>query len=159
MTYKVYLAGPITGLTFQQGNQWREELALELNKLNIECFNPLAPDKEFDDGRVIKHTDFPKDTTAKDIFRRDVLWILESNLVVANFNAPHFSPGTMWELGYAFGHGIPVLAFGKSSQLSHPFVCMPCTIVSRLELVSEIKKAATCAELKLQINYTNRKAS
>jgi nucleoside 2-deoxyribosyltransferase len=149
--YKVYLAGAISGLTFQRGNQWREALAAELTKLGIESFNPLAPDKKLNDGRVIKHADYPEGVTGEDIFNRDKNWIDQANLVVANFNAPHFSPGTMWEIGYAYGQRIPVIAFGDVSQLSHPFVCIPCKVVEKTELISAIKSEATKANLCLEV--------
>jgi nucleoside 2-deoxyribosyltransferase len=82
----------------------------------------LAPDKALDDRRIISHTDCPEGITGEDIFNRDVAWINESDLVVANFNAPHFSPGTMWELGYAYALNKLIVAFGRHDQLSHPFV-------------------------------------
>ena len=151
MSYKVYLAGPISGLTFQEANQWRVELAEELAELGIESFNPLAPDKELDDGRIITHTDCPEGITGEDIFNRDVAWINESDLVVANFNAPHFSPGTMWELGYAYAMDIPIVTLGKEDQISHPFVHF-CTDANCSDYI--MQEVAETIKLVLKVFYS-----
>lgn len=37
----VYLAGPITGLTYDEGQDWRRKLAAELHLVGIDAFSPL----------------------------------------------------------------------------------------------------------------------
>jgi hypothetical protein len=39
---KVYLAGPITGLTWEECTVWRNKVVAELKLFDIQCFSPLT---------------------------------------------------------------------------------------------------------------------
>ena len=54
---------------------------------------------------------------AHTIFRQNVALIEKSDLVLANivpFRGPSADPGTVWEIGYAYARGIPVICYGSA---------------------------------------------
>ncbi len=51
------------------------------------------------------------------IFLQNVALIESSDIVLANivpFRGPSADPGTVWEIGYAYAKGIPVICYGSS---------------------------------------------
>ena len=51
------------------------------------------------------------------IFLQNVALIEGSDIVLANivpFRGPSADPGTVWEIGYAYARGIPVICYGSS---------------------------------------------
>ena len=55
---------------------------------------------------------------AHEIFLGNVQLIDRSDIVLANivpFRGPSADPGTVWEIGYAYAKGIPVICYGTSA--------------------------------------------
>ncbi len=55
---------------------------------------------------------------AHEIFLGNVQLIDRSDIILANivpFRGPSADPGTVWEIGYAYGRGIPVICYGTSA--------------------------------------------
>lgn len=117
MTYKVYLSGPISGLTYDEGNDWRKEVeAYFLGNRNIKLLNPMRcheflrgkgiiEDKhEQNDARVgfLVSDEFIGTRDAWDTMRSDVVFV---NLL----GAPRVSIGTVLEIGMARARNIPVI--------------------------------------------------
>lgn len=96
----VYLAGPISGLTYDEATDWREN---DTFCFDIECsgFTPLSPmrgKEQFRDAGRLAST-FENDGAA---VARDLYDIRRSDVVLVNLlHAKRVSIGTMCELGYA----------------------------------------------------------
>ena len=64
------------------------------------------------------HEIVPDSGMAHAIFLQNAALIDRSDIVLANiipFRGPSADPGTVWEIGYAYAKGIPVICYGSSS--------------------------------------------
>lgn len=115
MSLKVYLAGPIAGLTFQQGQQWRDYVKgkLEWRDLGhhlgaatgIKAFSPLRGKEERDDGKILGlQMDNPAPmSTPRGVIARDGHDVRTCDLFFCNVDGvTNLSGGTAWELGVAW---------------------------------------------------------
>lgn len=100
---KIYIAGPF----FKEGERERIE------KLR-EFFNSDPYFKDFDffypmdhfipNGKEMSNWDW-----ANAVFKMDIKELEQCDMVVAIYDKHYSDSGTSWELGYAFGLGIPTL--------------------------------------------------
>lgn len=118
MSRSVYLAGPITGLTYDEGQDWRTYATEQLAACGIEAFSPLRAKKylrdfgQLDSGGSdacsylnASTLSNPAGITARDRFDctgRDVVLV---NLL----GAERVSIGTMIELGWADATRTPIV--------------------------------------------------
>lgn len=101
-TFKVYLAGPITGLTFGDAQDWRAYVQSKIDP-RIKCYSPLRG-KEYlaQRGALVGSYDEYPLSTASGITTRDRFDCMGSDLVIFNLlGAKQISVGTMIELGWA----------------------------------------------------------
>jgi nucleoside 2-deoxyribosyltransferase len=109
---KVYLAGPITGLTFEDAQGWRDIAARSLAP-EINAFSPLR-NKTFLSGRGAIHSKpylGVAMATDRGIMTRDHWDCLTADLILVNFlGARYPSIGTAMEIGFAFAYRKPVVA-------------------------------------------------
>jgi nucleoside 2-deoxyribosyltransferase len=116
----VYLAGPITGLTYADCTNWREYAKLELAKVGIRGLSPMRG-KEYLEA-IARDTAFTADgdkyavqgplSTNKGITTRDRWDTQRVDLVLANFadaKPGYVSIGTCIELGWADAAHVPVI--------------------------------------------------
>lgn len=124
MDHKIYLAGPITGLTYEESEQWRDQFK-KLVHPTIKCYSPLRGK-----GYLKKHgkldgayDEFPL-STSKGLTARDRYDCTHADVVVFNLlNASRISIGTMIEFGWADAHNIPTVAIMEPSSIhNHPMV-------------------------------------
>ncbi len=112
MGKRVYLAGPITGLSYGETVDWREHAKLELEKYGIDGFSPmrakafLAGEKSVQDSyeqsKIAVTTEQKALSTDLGITTRDRMDVMVSDLVLVNLlGAKTVSIGTMIELGWA----------------------------------------------------------
>lgn len=97
----VYLAGPISGLSYDATTNWRGKVRHALLP-DIESLSPMR-DKEFLKGEERLGEGYVG-TLATDsgVFERDTLDIRRADLLLVNLlGAKGPSQGTIWELGYA----------------------------------------------------------
>lgn len=123
----LYLAGPITGLTFDDATDWREGVRQELEPLGVQCLSPLRHKVYFRDTTdLLTATGYdelplscPRGLTTRDRWdtqRADVVLV---NLLCAE----RPSIGTMIELGWADSRRIPiVIAMEKTNCHQHAMV-------------------------------------
>lgn len=121
---KIYLAGPISGLTFEGAQDWRDAFSAKISP-EIACFSPLR-DKEYLTmrGPLEGSYEFPS-LTDRGITTRDRNDCMGADLVVFNmFGATRVSIGTMIELGWADAARVPaVLVMEKAGNVhEHPMV-------------------------------------
>lgn len=93
-TYDVYLAGPF----FNLGQRWLiEEVRNLFREMELRVFSPIH---DVGEG------------AAEAVAEADLRGLDESRFVFACLDA--FDPGTVFEIGYAHAHNIPVLAYGQN---------------------------------------------
>lgn len=122
MKKKLYLAGGISGLTYDEANNWRSEV---IRKLMDECqfFNPMDYlEIESKDG--VLYPLMPKDEKLMRDF--DLHMLRNADVVLVNFNRPN-SLGTAQELALAKEWRIPVVGIfeGYKDDL-HPWLKLCC---------------------------------
>lgn len=116
---KIYLAGRMSGLTFEDMNRWREYLKNALNSAaeyrgyKINVINPV-------DFYNFESVRFQNDKEVKDF---DLSHVLSSDVVIVSLEGLSVSDGTKYELHDARKANIPVIAFGnrKLYEDLHPW--------------------------------------
>lgn len=141
MEYLVYLAGPITGLSYKEAKGWRdyvtERLAFKTRgrfstAISIETISPLR-------GKDSLDIDIPIGAWAmSDVTRRDFFDIRRSDLVLVNFlDAEKVSQGSLVEIGYAVALNKPLVVVMDMKNIhNHPFV-----VESALVITGDLDKA------------------
>ena len=121
---KCYLAGPITGCSYEECTQWREKFVVLCPR--IMCFSPMRGkmylsgcreiDKEYSD-KVL--------STARGIMTRDYFDCCNCNFLVINLlDAKRVTIGSCMELAWAYMRQIPVIAMmeEEGNLHEHPMV-------------------------------------
>lgn len=118
MTPTVYLAGPITGLTYDDGNEWREVVQNDLAAAGIAAFSPLRAKNFLREIGVLDSAGTPDSayiglnplSEPKGITTRDRRDCMGCDLVLMNLlGAERISVGTMIEAGWADAARKPVV--------------------------------------------------
>src|SRR3990172_7405419 len=126
---RVYLAGPITGLTYNGAIDWRDEVALQLRGRGIQAVSPMRG-KGFilkrQNGHDILAQTYPDApvSTQKGIVARDRFDVHNSDLVLFNLlGSENISIGTMVEMGWcdAF-RKVAVVVMESGNVHDHAFV-------------------------------------
>lgn len=123
----VYLAGPISGLTYEESSGWRNNASFWLNKIGVKTLNPLLPsDINFVNDETGKFCDGKglAEEISSSFFNRDILWVHQSDVVLADFTLiPEngVSGGTIYELGYAGALGKVCIVVGPKENI--PLFC------------------------------------
>jgi len=98
----VYLAGPISGLSYNVTTDWRSKVRRALLP-DIHALSPMR-DKECLRGEDVLGEGYEENPLVREdtIFERDAFDIRRSDLLLVNLlGAAKPSQGTIWELGYA----------------------------------------------------------
>ena len=110
--YRVYLSGPITGLTYDEGDDWRQYVTKKFNA-NITPLNPLRCKEWARDHGVIDDTTGDKHPwMASDAFigTRDHWDTTRSDICLVNLlDAKAVSVGTVLEIGMARARNVPII--------------------------------------------------
>lgn len=108
----IYLAGPITGFTWEMALAWREKCRERLRRVGFKTISPLDSQKERipeDKTQLVvapKREDaaLPIEFTGSGIVTADEFYIRKADFLLCNFeNSTVISPGTIWEMGLAWG--------------------------------------------------------
>jgi nucleoside 2-deoxyribosyltransferase len=151
MRQRVYLAGPISGLSYEQATLWRAVAANWLEDFGITCYSPMRGKKHLALVGQIEH-DYPEDvlTTQRGIMCRDHNDVARADLVLANLRGvSRVSVGTVMELAWAFERGTPVVAIleAEGNPHDHPMVREAIDYrVTSLEHALEVTRSILCAE-------------
>jgi nucleoside 2-deoxyribosyltransferase len=120
----VYLAGPITGASYADATDWREDAIKRLAKSNIKGLSPMR-------GKFYleKYEDIPDHleeilSTAKGITARDRFDCLRCDVLLVNFvGAKRVSIGTAMEIAWADSKHTPiVVAIDKDNPHDHAMI-------------------------------------
>lgn len=120
--YKVYLSGPISGLTFDEAEDWRKTFKACMND-NITALDPLRC-KEFlqETGQVIDGNLPPHSVVFRDEFigMRDEWDTTRSDAIIVNLlGARTASVGTILEIGMARNARVPILLIMEDDDNVH----------------------------------------
>lgn len=116
----VYLAGPITGLTFQEVNEWREDAKRFLAPY-IDCASPMRGQQHLAEETEIKHTYVGNPfSSARGIMVQDHYDVCRSTVLLVNLlGARKQSAGTIMELGWAWDKHKPVVVIMEPTGNPH----------------------------------------
>jgi nucleoside 2-deoxyribosyltransferase len=115
---QVYLAGPITGLTYDEGNDWRVAVQAELQAVGIIGWSPLRAKHFLREIGVLDAAGTPDSayiglnplSEPKGIMTRDRFDTTRSDMVLMNLvGATRVSIGTMIEAGWADAARVPLV--------------------------------------------------
>lgn len=108
---RVYLAGPIKGLTYGESTDWRVTVAEELTERGIQVYSPMRG-KEYlaQEKGPLKDTYDSVLSNQRAIFDRDKFDVHRADVLLVNLlDAPAVSIGTMFEVAWAKQADIPVV--------------------------------------------------
>ena len=109
--HKIYLAGPITGCSWGESEDWRDAFK-KFEIPNVECYSPLRGKEYLKGDRMIADSYMQhRMSTAKAIMVRDAFDVRTCDAVVVNFQgAQRVSIGTVMEVAWAWDRNKPVIA-------------------------------------------------
>ncbi len=129
MRQKVYLSGPMAGLTQQEATDWREKVAHALRRASI---TPLSPMRDLTyrskDSRISASNDVddgvrsfdPAMTTDRGINTRDYNDTITSDLIfIYLLGAKKVSIGTVIEIAWAYERRIPTVVVMENEGNLH----------------------------------------
>lgn len=120
--FRIYLAGAMTGLSWDEQYNWRQNvkrLLLEVNEnLNLEVINPC-------DFYNFKD---PSHDSELEIMKYDLRLVKQSDLIIVNLQKgkDFTSIGTSMELIVAYENNIPILGICENKEELHPWVLNCC---------------------------------
>jgi nucleoside 2-deoxyribosyltransferase len=136
---RIYLAGGISGYTYDEAQAWRDEVSDALHGTGIECYSPLRA-KQFlrKEGVIDKSYEYHPLASAKGILYRDHHDCTTADLVFINFlKATSTSVGTAMELGWAFDNHIIVVAVMEKDAVFNTHPMMLECITYRVETLED----------------------
>jgi nucleoside 2-deoxyribosyltransferase len=143
---KIYLAGPITGLSFAESDGWRDEFkALVAWCDRLECWSPLRG-KDYlrgEEAIADAYEQHPM-STARAILTRDYHDVMTADALVVNLKgATRVSIGTVVEVAWAYQRRIPIILIDEPGSVhDHAFLReMSSWVVNDVKLAASI----TCA--------------
>lgn len=129
----VYLAGPISGLTYHEATGWRDLVTAELREFGIKCQSPMRAavhlrhaagvlgDCEIQAGTkpAVEAMSTPRGVVARDKFDSTRCDVLLVNLL----GAKRVSIGTCVEIGWANALNIPIIVVMEAGNIhNHAFI-------------------------------------
>jgi len=135
----IYLAGPITGITFDESIGWREQVSVKLNSPNVKCFSPLrGKDYLKSQGKLHSGTYDGTMTGAKGIMGRDFFDCTRSTVVIFNLEKTEkVSIGTVMELAWCYQKQIPTIVIMEEKGNLHDHVMVREAITYRVTTLDE----------------------
>jgi len=130
---RVYLAGPIKGLTYAEAVAWREIATFRVELWGHEVANPMRGKGYLKDAGLIDTSHRSEVmSTAKGIYGRDSFDIQHSDVLFVNLvKAPEVSIGTVMEVQMGKDYGKYVLLCTEPGGIhDHPFVTEASSIVA-----------------------------
>jgi nucleoside 2-deoxyribosyltransferase len=109
----IYLAGPITGLTYGEATDWREAAKRQMPSW-IGTLSPLRGmqfiEERSKDGVIVDSYEDHPFSSSKGINARDYYDCKRADAILVNFEgATKPSLGTTMEIAWGFAHGVPVV--------------------------------------------------
>ena len=153
----VYLAGPISGLTYQEATGWREDVIRELGRFGIKALSPLRAEVHLrnhegllnDCQTAEEHLEAGCQalamSTPRGVVERDKFDCTRCSVLFINLRgAKRVSVGSMIEIGWANANDIPIVLImeDEGNCHDHAFVRECCAFrTPRISEGVEIVKA------------------
>lgn len=106
---KIYLAGAISwyvqNKSIGAANSWRDVAEHKFNGCGVQCFNPVMNVAATKDNFTSKHD--------KGVVAQNIHYLKKCDIVIVNIDHLSDSPGTIFEMVWAYIHNKPVIAFGE----------------------------------------------
>ena len=136
---KIYLAGRMSGFTYEEMNQWRVDISKIINHMAdyheciVDVINPVN----------YYNFENPKHQNEKEVMKYDLAHVKTSNIIVVKLDGLNNSIGSCIELYEAYKNDIPVIALGTKEEYEelHPWIreCITRRDFPQEELVEYIK--------------------
>lgn len=126
MPGKVYLSGPIAGLSYDGATSWRATVAQYLASHKITALDPMRGKEYLRSVKVLTAQPDSDElmSTAKAITTRDRFDCMRADLCLVNLlqagDLPRLSLGTIMEVGWADAARIPIICARKPGTYDHP---------------------------------------
>ena len=144
--HNIYLAGPVTGLSFDRAASWRYDFVRYFRaisgRLDAVFRNPLRGKED-----VLNGVDRMEDVYAHPLMTEHAIMessyqdVINSDYVVANFlGAEKVSIGTVMEIGWAFDNRVPVILIMEKEGNVHDHSMIRMACAYRAESVMEAAK-------------------
>lgn len=125
MNFKCYLAGQIRGLTYEEGQDWRDYVKNQLKDYGIDGYSPLRT-KQFLSGFGKLEGSYEHEplSSSKGLFTRDMNDVRTSDAIIANvMNMTSASIGTSMEIMAGHIYKIPIVLVMEEGNIHyHPFI-------------------------------------
>ena len=135
---KIYLAGAISGLTYDDAEAWRHGVASALSP-DIECFSPLR-NKQYLRSEGVLEQSYPHSAFSSDrgINTRDHWDCMTSDLIFVNLlGASRVSIGTVMEIAWAYAYRKPCVVVMEPSGNVHEHPMIREAIGFRVQTLEE----------------------
>jgi nucleoside 2-deoxyribosyltransferase len=134
---KVYLAGPISGHSYNSVNEWRDMAKLHLLKFDIDGFSPMRNKIYLSEEKTIKdnYSNFTM-SSINGINVRDYNDCKTSDAILVNFldSKEKISIGTVMEIAWARAFQIPVvIVMEETNPHNHGMLTFGNIVVNSLE--------------------------
>lgn len=107
---RVYIAGPFSHPEEKESLQHMIEL-IKKKYPEVNYYIPMEFKVEGDFQKPDGTWNLPNEEWAKKVYESDIKHLNTANVVIALYVGHYCSSGTIWEIGYACGKGIPVIAY------------------------------------------------
>lgn len=149
-TVSVYLAGPLHTMDANEERRWREQLSSELLEESFQqvvCLSPMEnsalDDHSGDMDLINDHSIRGREDV---VVAKDLQLVDRSDLLFANLEHKWETIGTIFEIGYAYSKGKPIVVLCKpDSYVSHhAFIRRTCIVVNSLEEARDVIISILC---------------
>ena len=116
---KIYLAGKMSGLEFDEMYEWRKHLREKL----LTCADCASYKLSVINPVVYFNFENERYQSEKEVMDYDLAHVSTSDIIIVNLDGLNTSDGTKYELKEAYDNGIPVIAFGENDiyEKLHPW--------------------------------------
>jgi nucleoside 2-deoxyribosyltransferase len=142
--YKAYLAGPVTGLSYEAATEWRQYARKILAYLNIDAMDPMRGQEYLagSENMSDSYEGLPM-STQRAIMAKSYNDAVTANILIVNFlGATRVSIGTVMEMAWAYEKRIPVICIMEAEGNPHDHSMVRDATNFRVASIDEALKVA-----------------
>ena len=124
-TLKIYLAGAMGGLSYDEYMGWRQEISDKIFLYRVvhdchDCVNKCVKSVDIINPADYYNFEHPRHASEREVMKFDLRHVKSSDLIIVNFNSS-VSQGTTAELAVAHDHDIPIIGVNADKLSLHPW--------------------------------------